>query len=91
MKNAAPQNRLPMTAKREGTTDSKGGRGVSRLSTYADSEGWEVSRLPTYADSTGVLHVKKAGMPYVSNMSSVSFSLFCFVFHCRMNETKTTA
>jgi len=36
----------------------------------------------TYAERTAVLQRKNAGTLYVSNMSSVSFSLFCFVFHC---------
>jgi len=36
----------------------------------------------THAERTAVLQRKNAGILYVSNMSSVSFSLFCFVFHC---------
>ena len=35
----------------------------------------------THAERTAVLQRKNAGTLYVSNMSSVSFSLFCFVFH----------
>lgn len=32
--------------------------------------------------STAVLHKKKAGMLYCSNISSVSFSRLARVFHC---------
>lgn len=39
-----------------------------------------MNRERSYAESTGVLHRKKAGMLYFSNMISVSFSLLALGF-----------
>ena len=44
----------------------------------------------THAERTAVLHRKNAGTLYVSNMSSVSLSLFCFVFHYTQNRVIPT-
>ena len=42
-----------------------------------------------HAESTAVLDTKNAGTLYVSNINSVSFSLFCLVFHYRTARTHT--
>ena len=47
----------------------------------------ELEERIAHAESTAVLDTKNAGTLYVSNINSVSFSLFCLVFHYRTAHT----